>query len=89
MGYTQFDYNNKEGYYSSLGTFEVIPDNNLNVNCGFAFKPISCLAINAGFMQALYKKDQHVNAMMAYPMDVDVTVNNSISIFSAGVNLSF
>lgn len=89
MGYTQFDYNNKEGYYSSLGTFEVAPDDNLNFNCGFVFKPITCLAINAGFMHVFYKKDQHVNALMAYPMNVDVTVNNSISIFSAGVNLSF
>jgi hypothetical protein len=40
-------------------------------------------------MQAIYKSDQQVNALMAYPMAVDVTVNNSISIASIGVNLSF
>jgi long-chain fatty acid transport protein len=88
-GYTDFDYNNKEGYYTSLGTFEVVPDDNLNVNAGFVFKPVKMLAINAGFMQAIYKKDQHVNALMAYPMEVDVTTNNAISIASIGLNVSF
>jgi long-chain fatty acid transport protein len=88
-GYSAFNYNDREGYYSSLGTFEVVPDDNWNLNMGFAYRPVKMIAINAGFMQAFYKKDQHINALMAYPMEVDVTVNNSISIASVGVNLTF
>lgn len=89
FGYTEFDYTSKEGYYASLGTLEVVPDDNWNVNAGFAYRATNSLSINAGFMQAIYKKDQHINAMMAYPMEVDVTTNNSISIASIGVNLNF
>ncbi|MEP7264414.1 MAG: hypothetical protein ABI772_07950 [Bacteroidota bacterium] len=89
FGFTEFGYSNKDGYYSSLGTFEVVPDDNWNINAGFLYRASKMLSVNAGFMQALYKKDQHVNALMAYPMEVDVTVNNSISIASVGVNLSF
>jgi long-chain fatty acid transport protein len=89
VGYAEFAYNNKEGYYSSLGTMEVVPDDNWNINAGFKYRASNVLSVNAGFMQAIYKKDQHVNALMAYPMEVDVTVNNSISIASIGVNLSF
>ncbi len=89
FGYTEFDYNNKEGYYSSLGTIEVVPDDNWNINAGFVYKASKRLSVNAGYMQAIYAKDQHVNALMAYPLDVDVTINNSISIASLGLNLSF
>ena len=89
FGFTEFDYSSKEGYYTSLGSFEVVPDDNWNINAGFRYKATKMLSINAGFMQAVYKKNQHVNALMAYPLDVDVTINNSISIASLGVNLSF
>jgi long-chain fatty acid transport protein len=89
LGFTEFDYANKDGYYASLGTFEVVPDDNWNINAGFLYKASKMLSVNAGFMQSIYKKDQHVNALMAYPLEVDVTVNNSISIASVGVNLSF
>lgn len=89
VGYAEFAYNNKDGYYSSLGTMEVVPDDNWNINAGFRYRASKVLSVNAGFMQAIYKKDQHVNALLAYPMTVDVTVNNSISIASLGVNLSF
>ncbi len=88
-GYSAFNYNDQEGYYSSLGTFEVVPDDNWNLNVGFAYRPVKMITINAGFMQAFYKKDQQVNALMAYPMEVDVTVNNAISIASVGLNLMF
>ncbi len=89
FGYTQFDYEDKEGYYSSLGTIEVVPDDNWNINAGFAFKATKKLSVTAGYMQAVFKKDQHINALMAYPLDVDVTINNSIGIASLGVNLTF
>jgi long-chain fatty acid transport protein len=88
-GYTDFDYSNKDGYYTNLGTFEVIPDNNYNFNGGFAFKANKRITVNAGYMYAMYEKDQKVKALMAQPLDVDVTINNSISIIAAGVNLSF
>lgn len=89
FGYTDFAYNNKEGYYTTIGAFETAPDDNWNINAGFLYHATKVLTLNAGFMQAVYKKNQHVNALMAYPMDVDVTVNNSISIASLGLNLSF
>jgi len=89
FGFTEFNYVNKEGYYTSLGSFEVVPDDNWNINAGFRYKATKMLSINAGVMQAIYQKDQHVKALMAYPLDVDVTLNNSISIASLGVNLSF
>jgi len=88
-GYTKFDYTNKEGYYASLGTIEVVPDDNWNINAGFKYKINKMLSVNAGYMQAIYNKDEHINALMAYPLEVDVTVNNSIRIASLGLNLTF
>jgi hypothetical protein len=88
-GYTKMSFGNISGYYTNLGTFEVVQNDNYNINTGFAYKVCSTVTVNAGYMHTFYPKDLKVKALMAQPLDVDVTVNNSINAIAFGVNLSF
>ncbi len=87
--YSDFAYADKAGYYTRMGTFEVMQDDNFNMNCGFAFKPCKFATVNVGYMHTFWKKDQTIKALNMQPMDVDVTVNNSLNAFAVGVDLNF
>lgn len=86
--YSDFAYADKAGYYTRMGTFEVAQDDNFNMNCGFAFKPIKNITINAGYMHTFYNGET-IKALNVQPLDVDVTVNNSLNAFAIGVDLNF
>ncbi len=86
--YSDFAYADKAGYYTRLGSFEVVPDDNYNLNCGFAFKLMKNLTINAGYMHTFYNQET-IKALNVQPLDVDVTVNNSLNAFALGVDLNF
>lgn len=88
-GFTKMNFNDKAGYYTSMGTFEVVQSDNCNLNMGCAFKATDKFTINAGYMHTFYPKDQMVKAMLAQPLDVDVKVNNSINAFAIGVDMAF
>ena len=88
-GYTKMSFNDKEGYYTNIGTFEVVQNDNYNVNMGFAYKASGKVTMNAGYMHTFYPNDQTVKALLAQPLDVNVTTNNSINAFAVGVDLTF
>ena len=86
--YSDFAYADKAGYYTHMGTFEVVQDNNFNMNCGFAFKPSKNITVNAGYMHTFYKNET-IKALNIQPLEVDVTVKNSLNAFAIGVDLKF
>ncbi len=88
-GFSKYMYADKDGYYTHLGTFEVMHDNNANINTGFAFQASKKMRINAGYMHTFWEKDQTIKALLAQPLDVNVKVNNSLNAIALGVELSF
>jgi long-subunit fatty acid transport protein len=88
-GYTKLGFGDVSGYYTNMGTFEVVQNDNYNINMGVGYKASKMLTVNAGYMHTFYPNDLKVKALMAQPMDVDVTVNNSINAIALGINLSF
>lgn len=88
-GMTMMNFKDMAGYYTNMGTFEVVQSDNYNLNMGCAYKASDKVSINCGYMHTFYPADQKVKAMMAQPMDVDVTVNNSIDVIAVGMNLTF
>ncbi len=87
-GYADFMYNDRTGYYSKMGTMEVMPDDNMNVNCGFSCRMTPMLTMTCGYMHVFYP-EQKMKAEMAQPLDVDVTVKNKIDAFAIGLNMQF
>ena len=82
-------FENKDGYYTHIGTLEVMQDNNANINTGFAFQATKKMKINAGYMHTFWAKDQTIKALLAQPLDVNIKVNNSLNAIALGVELSF
>lgn len=87
--FSDFAYADKAAYYTRIGSFEVVQDDNYNINCGFACKVTKNITVNAGYMHTFWQKDETVKALNMQPMDVDVTVNNSLDAFAIGVDLNF
>jgi long-chain fatty acid transport protein len=88
-GYTKYLYDDKAGYYTRLGTFEVMQDNNANVNTGLAYQISKKTKISAGYMHTFWAKDQNIKAALAQPLDVDVKVNNSLDAIALGIDFKF
>ena len=88
-GYTNYAWKDKPGYYAHLGTYEVMQDDNYNLNTGFAVKASNAIKVNVGYMHTFWAKDQSIKAVNADPLDVDVKVNNSLDAFALGIAVSF
>lgn len=88
-GYSKFMYTNKEGYYTRIGSFEVMQDNNANINTGFSYQATKKMKVNAGYMHTFWAKDQTITALLAQPLDVNVKVNNSLNAIALGVEIGF
>lgn len=88
-GVTTMNFNDKAGYYTNMGTFEIVQSDNYNMNMGFGFKASDKVTINAGYMHTFYPSNQSINVMNAYPLDVHATVNNSIDAVAFGIDLAF
>jgi long-subunit fatty acid transport protein len=88
-GYTNYDWNDRDGYYTKLGTFEVMQDDNYNLNTGFSLKATKALTVNVGYMHTFWAKDQTIKALNADPLDVDVTIHNSMDAFAFGIDIAF
>lgn len=86
-GFTTFDYSDRDGYYTQAGAFEVIPENNINLNTGIRYKASNSISLTAGYMHAFYG-DKNVKALQAYPLDVTVTTSNSLNAASLGLQLT-
>lgn len=87
--YTSYNYNDKVGYYTNIGTFEVVQDDNYTLNTGIVYHVSEKIALNASYMHVFYPSDQKILALMAQPLDVDVTVNSSADVVGVGVNWTF
>jgi long-chain fatty acid transport protein len=88
-GYTMYDYADKAGYYTKPGTFEVMQDNNYNINTGFAWKASKHITFNGGYMHTFWAKDQKVQALNAQPLDAVVTINNALDAVAVGLDITF
>jgi len=60
--WTKFLYNNKEGYYTGLGSFEVLKNDNLTLNFGGAYRVCSHARFNLAFGTTLWK-DQSIKSL--------------------------
>ena len=88
-GYTNYAWKDKPGYYAHLGTYEVMQDDNYNLNTGFAVKASNAIKVNVGYMHTFWAKDQNIKAVNADPLEVDVKVNNSLDAFALGIAVNF
>jgi long-chain fatty acid transport protein len=87
--YTAFDYPEKDLYFTKPGAFETVIDDNISINTGIKYAITDRFAVNAGLMQNIWAKDVKVKALNAYPLDVDVTTNNSMTTVALGINMNF
>ncbi|HNQ12904.1 MAG TPA: hypothetical protein PKH65_07600 [Bacteroidia bacterium] len=86
---TDFSWNDRDGYYTNLGAFEVVYGDNTSINTGVKFKLNEMIAFNAGYAHTMWKKDDTIKVLNLAPMDVTATVNNSMNTFALGVDLKF
>ena len=87
--YTVMDFQDRDGYYTTLGAFETVPGDNFSLNTGVRYKITEKIAVNAGVSNVMWEKDQEIQALMLQPMDVKVKTNNRMTAFGVGVNVSF
>lgn len=83
--YSLFSYKNEPAYFTHAGAYETVSDNNVTLNLGLAYNINEKIRINAGFLHAFYSKDKKVDS----PYGFSIIVNNSISSFGLGVDLTF
>lgn len=87
-GYTDFQYSDRNGYFTKAGAFETAPDDNFNINTGISYTITNHITFTAAYMHTFYK-DQTVTAVLAQPLDVQVQTSNSIDVFALGVDIKF
>lgn len=87
-GYTDFQYSDRNGYFTKAGAFETAPDDNFNINTGISYTVANNITLTAAYMHTFYK-DQTVTAVLAQPLDVQVQTSNSIDVFALGVDIKF
>ena len=89
-GYTLYQYDDMPLYYTRLGVFETVKDNNWSLGLGGQLKLSDRFNINLAFVQSFWKKDTAIPQTIVTPfgaLPYDVTINNSISSFALGLNI--
>ncbi len=87
--FTRYNFSNEAGYYTDLGAFEIVKNNNYSLNTGLAYKINEKVTLNVGYLHVFYAKDQMIPALLAYPLNVNVTVNNATNVIAVGADLTF
>ena len=87
-GYTDFQYSDRNGYFTKAGAFETAPDDNYNINTGISYTISNNITFTAAYMHTFYK-DQTVTAVLAQPLDVKVKTSNSLDAIAIGVDIKF
>lgn len=87
-GLTDFQYSDRDGYFTKTGAFETAPDDNININTGFSYMMNNNITFTMGYMHAFYK-NQTVNALLLQPLDVKVKTGNSADILALGFDIKF
>lgn len=85
--YTVFGFEDRDGYYTTLGAFETVPGTNFSVNTGFLYQFSERIGFNAGISRVTWEKDREIRALMLQPMDVKVKTNNSMTALGFGLNI--
>lgn len=95
--WTKFLYDNKVGYYTGLGAFEVLKNDNLTLNFGGAYRVCSHARLNLAFGTTLWK-DQDINslqleALQIYSPDPDaspiVSTKDKAIFIAIGFDINF
>ncbi|MBL7922737.1 MAG: hypothetical protein JNL88_00920 [Bacteroidia bacterium] len=87
-GYSDFQYSDRNGYFTKAGAFETAPDDNFNLNTGMSFMANEKMTFTLAYMHTFYK-DQTLKAILAQPLDVTVKTSNSVDVLAIGVDLKF
>lgn len=87
--YTILDFGDKDAYYTSLGVFETVPANNFTAGTGFTLNFTDNFRVNVAAAKTFYEKDEKIKALIASPMDLDVTVNNDVLFLGVGLDFTF
>jgi len=88
FGLTDYLYNDIEAYYSHIGVFETVQNDNVNLNLGGSYKLSNMLTMTAGFMHTYWAKDTKVEALMISPGNI-VTINNAMNAVAVGAEIKF
>lgn len=87
--YTILDFGDKDAYYTSLGVFETAPANNFTAGTGFTLNFTDNFRVNIAAAKTFYEKDEKIKALIASPLDLDVTVNNDVLFLGVGLDITF
>ena len=86
--YSTYEYADKDGYFTKPGAFETLIDDNFSVNTGITYSVSKVVDFTFGYMINIFRKDT-VKALNAYPLEVEVDTQNSMSTVALGLNISF
>lgn len=87
-GYTDFQYNDRDGYFTKAGAFETVPNDNYNINTGFSYRISNSLTGTFGYMHTFYQSAD-VTAVLAQPMEITIKTKNSLDAVALGIDLKF
>lgn len=88
VGYTDFMYENMDGYFTKVGAYETAPNDNYNINAGFSIKATSNIVLTAGYMHTIYQSSE-TNLLLAQPLEVKVKSENKLDAIAIGLDLTF
>ena len=95
--WTKFLFNNKEGYYTGLGAFEVLKNDNLTLNFGGAYRVCNYARFNLAFGTTLWK-DESINSLQMEALrlatgnpaiDPLVATQNNAMFIALGFDINF
>lgn len=89
FGYTLYQYDDKNLYYTRLGTFETVKDNNWSIGLGGQYKINDMFNINLALVQSFWKKDNVVTETLPAPPypTYPITTNNHVTSIAIGANV--
>ncbi len=85
--YTKFKFLDINYYYTTLGAFEVLYSDNVNIGAGLRFDLTKKIKLSLGAGYTIWK-DETIKASNAFPLDVDVYTANKSFAFAVGFDVS-
>ena len=90
--YTAFEYDDKELYYTTLGPYEALKNNNFNVGIGAGYKVTEKIQVDLAFARTFWK-DYTINAISAanplMPNGLPVKTTDKGYVIAVGFDFSF
>ncbi|HQB78791.1 MAG TPA: outer membrane protein transport protein [Tenuifilaceae bacterium] len=90
--YTAFEYDDKELYYTTLGLYEALKNNNFNVGIGAGYKVTEKIQVDLAFARTFWK-DYTINAIRAanplMPNGLPVKTTDKGYVIAVGFDFSF